>query len=169
MRGEKPEPFQATGGQVGSPPRARGEERACGKHRALHGITPACAGRSCKYSSPLLVDGDHPRVRGEKRLCTNVVVYRPGSPPRARGEVVTMIHQYNIHGITPACAGRRCAFPLHPGRAWDHPRVRGEKLLSSDFEAFYAGSPPRARGEDGFMALGMACGRITPACAGRRL
>ena len=72
-----------------------------------------------------------------------------------------------MKGITPACAGRRRTFPAITSMAQDHPRVRGEKEGVPDAGKIEAGSPPRARGEDGGGDDWHRCGGITPACAGR--
>ena len=45
----------------------------------------------------------------------------------------------------------------------------GEKLTSPDRGRWYAGSPPRARGEEVLQTAGITLRRITPACAGRSL
>ena len=50
----------------GSPPHARGKESNRGLSTARWGITPACAGKSCPYTTQQQEDGDHPRMRGEK-------------------------------------------------------------------------------------------------------
>ena len=66
-------------------------------------------------------------MRGEKGYTEITASSRPGSPPRARGEVNFDADVAETEGITPACAGRR----LHSPWKWiapsDHPRVRGEK------------------------------------------
>ena len=71
----------------GSPPRVRGKVLL---HRHSHdklGITPACAGKSFHQRNLRLVDGDHPRVCGEKPSPINGQRYARGSPPRVRGKV----------------------------------------------------------------------------------
>ena len=54
-------------------------------------------------------------------------------------------------------------------RELDHPRVRGEKCLRGHHPAGRPGSPPRARGEDALALHYYTKQRITPACAGRSL
>ena len=51
---------------------------------------------------------------------------------------------------------------------WDHPRVRGEKIRESSALSRSPGSPPRARGEEFHIPIGLFSSGITPACAGRR-
>ena len=116
-------------GCSGSPPRVRGEVASSISVATRKGITPACAGRSCFSVAAKSTTTDHPRVRGEKRPSGVTVTCSEGSPPRARGEVGCDVCKRDLRRITPACAGR--SWPRSRGRArsWDHPRVRGEKLI----------------------------------------
>ena len=112
------------------------------------GITPACAGKSVPDVISRSLPGDHPRMRGEKRL--------------------SRIERRNRRRITPACAGKRSS-PFSLSRPlWDHPRMRGEKNCRTHSQKRTRGSPPHARGKvlqsvDDFLQ-----GGITPACAGKR-
>ena len=72
-------------------------------------------------------------------------------------------------GITPAYAGKRAWFSYCGCQDRDHPRVCGEKALSTFSSRKNSGSPPRMRGK-------VLCGRssagrhgITPAYAGKRV
>ena len=71
-----------------------------------------------------------------------------GSPPLTRGKVEKRVSIIVKTGITPAYAGKRSNRRLTHGRAWDHPRLRGEKTE--------------------FIAKGAATARITPAYARKR-
>ena len=94
---------------LGSPPRVRGKDGFSVKLDNAQGITPACAGKSTFTAT-----------------CPE-----SGSPPRVRGKALEYAPVLFAAGITPACAGkRRRRFPL-PSRTEDHPRVCGEKKLSS--------------------------------------
>ena len=73
----------------------------------LNRITPACAGRRKAEDLLLLATQDHPRVCGEKMVSGSFALYRPGSPPRVRGEGAVHLSHHIHTGITPACAGRR--------------------------------------------------------------
>ena len=70
--------------------------------------------------------------------------------------------------VSPAYAGksRECARGLT--RARNHPRVCGEKDLPDCLLDYHAGSPPRMRGKGIMPEVKCACGRITPAYAGKR-
>ena len=134
---------------LGSPPRMRGKE-VCDKLRLVYlGITPAYAGKSrCPCSSHLRL-WDHPRVCGEKKLCSCRRTRRIGSPPRMRGKAVENRREPCTGRITPAYAGKRRLLLCLLFLLWDHPRVCGEKR-----------PPPRYSG---------TCTGITPAYAGKRL
>ena len=152
-----------------SPPRVRGKESTSQGSRCRGRITPACAGKRRGDRSSRTTMRDHPRVCGEK-ICS-AVSQNPsaGSPPRVRGKVGSSCLDFLRYRITPACAGKR-RFPLAPRRrTGDHPRVCGEKAGMIALRTAAKGSPPRVRGKAAALAdLGLA-GRITPACAGKRL
>jgi len=70
---------------------------------------------------------DHPRVCGEELVLRIRMTRRRGSPPRVRGGVWASIMSSVVHGITPACAGRRLWRSGLRRFARDHPRVCGEE------------------------------------------
>ena len=114
----------------GSPPRVRGKETQTAIRVIAGGITPACAGKSFSAVRWQPSHGDHPRVCGEKYSLACCFWPASGSPPRVRGKEDTAGSLDAVRGITPACAGKRCAKRLPPCRYGDHPRVCGEKLRS---------------------------------------
>ena len=57
---------------IGSPPLARGKVSLWLGMLPWLGITPACAGKSGTRRCVLTVCKDHPRLRGEKWICTTV-------------------------------------------------------------------------------------------------
>ena len=83
----------------------------CGKSN--RGITPAYAGKSYSEVQEVWAAWDHPRLCGEKRDCTALVV--------------------DNSGITPAYAGKREDHARSRERAKDHPRLCGEKQKPKDF------------------------------------
>ena len=135
--------------------------------RSSRRITPACAGKSRNDSRPHCSGRDHPRVCGEKLddACKSLAFQ--GSPPRVRGKVLEEEQRHRRHGITPACAGKRCLPPLIIAIAWDHPRVCGEKFIRQVLQSFNPGSPPRVRGKVFHHHPGHRTVGITPACAGK--
>ena len=155
-------------GSTGSSPRARG---TAGHERAepgVHGIIPACAGNSWRQALVPARNGDHPRVRGEQSALCSLLRWYSGSSPRARGTATSTVRSPKWTGIIPACAGNRgrCTRISHHSR--DHPRVRGEQIISRYMREPSPGSSPRARGtEDDVPEFRITAG-IIPACAGNR-
>ncbi len=91
-----------------------------------------------------------------------------GSPPRRRGKALDSAESRVKRGITPAQAGKSPGQRREPCKAWDHPRVGGEKHRKTHSVRYWLGSPPRRRGKVFPLWL---CGwhlGITPAQAGKR-
>ena len=84
--GEKTSSRQSTSCCRGSPPRVRGKERLLPEKHTSSGITPAYAGKSRSRRTTVRPLRDHPRVCGEKHLCSQLERPPPGSPPRVRGK-----------------------------------------------------------------------------------
>ena len=137
-------------------------------YRPCHpGVTPACAGKRSRRTGRRWSSRDHPRVCGEKSKTKDTAAYTPGSPPHVRGKVSTRFCAISCHGITPACAGKRCLHRFCKGISKDHPRVCGEKSRCwLDLEP-PTGSPPRMRGKGLGASKGCDGVGITPACAGK--
>ena len=91
-----------------------------------------------------------------------------GSPPLARGKVVTTITASGNERITPACAGKSGLGYTSLCMRWDHPRLRGEKIFIHLNHWRAQGSPPLARGKERKTKEKPTCFGITPACAGKR-
>ena len=159
-----------------SPRRCRDHPRVCGEKAFVQfplfvsdklRITPACAGKRQGQVVPGFAFEDHPRVCGEKSKTKDTAAYTPGSPPHVRGKVSTRFCAISCHGITPACAGKRCLHRFCKGISKDHPRVCGEKSRCwLDLEP-PTGSPPRMRGKGLGASKGCDGVGITPACAGK--
>ena len=90
----------------GSPPRMRGKGLYTQILLPQSGITPAYAGKSRDRTNLTAAPWDHPRVCGEKGICTKCIQQQQGSPPRMRGKVRPHEKQRNRNGITPAYAGK---------------------------------------------------------------
>ena len=110
---------------------------------------------------------DHPRVCGEKYQLGVVKPLHEGSPPRMRGKAWADYRMKPNRGITPAYAGKSFRAAQHIGKAGDHPRVCGEKGFEVVCVLVHGGSPPRMRGKAWALTGSRACGRITPAYAGK--
>ena len=168
MRGEKNTLLYIPAYQMGSPPLARGKEKAKQQKRIIQRITPACAGKSRYNFYCSFAYGDHPRLRGEKHLCPQRNANSLGSPPLARGKVRKLENQSETARITPACAGKRHKYNLRKRSGKDHPRLRGEKTCALKKAVEEEGSPPLARGKVFCFKSLISPARITPACAGKR-
>ena len=145
----------------------RGKEPASCAQVLRQGITPACAGKrgcSCRFHMP---PGDHPRVCGEKPLGHRCQCVLLGSPPRMRGKGIAIFRQLHHGRITPAYAGKSLTLTVLASLSWDHPRVCGEKDLTTERIHWFRGSPPRMRGKGGATSDIILHPGITPAYAGK--
>ena len=127
--GEKSDPSDLRLSTPGSPPRGRGKGRYSPPTATATGITPAWAGKSRLFICFHFFFKDHPRVGGEKPLRNFTRNALLGSPPRGRGKVAALYLGDGEDGITPAWAGKRHTSTMNAARAWDHPRVGGEKFV----------------------------------------
>ena len=116
---------------VGSPPRVRGKANYEIGRNISDGITPACAGKSCRRSRRRPSSRDHPRVCGEKSSASSSGRGYWGSPPRVRGKDDPVNQVLQGSGITPACAGKSTGSSDDDRQHGDHPRVCGEKTKES--------------------------------------
>ena len=125
--GEKPDWDGLDKTAQGSPPPMRGKGQPNTRSSVTSGITPAYAGKSRKFSRPVWVTGDHPRLCGEKRflLIKHMFVY--GSPPPMRGKGGYISPPLSRVGITPAYAGKSITKLTESAMCQDHPRLCGEK------------------------------------------
>ena len=148
MCGEKTVMVKGQERHLGSSPRMRGKVNGMAKKACLRRITPAYAGKSPLLSvkQPLLTD--HPRMCGEKRICTGDNGPHLGSPPHVRGKEYRAQSIIRSTGITPACAGK------------------SRSKLPVDSREF--GSPPHVRGKGHCTSFTDRRVGITPACAGKR-
>ena len=167
MRGEKMVKKLNHQAILGSPPHARGKGAVDVPSDWCRGITPACAGKSSTDRCVPVVLWDHPRMRGEKQRPERPATAAQGSPPHARGKAVIPAADDSGLGITPACAGKSVYCSIVKAWHWDHPRMRGEKLMFSIAHTARLGSPPHARGKDGGWGRRDRPPGITPACAGK--
>ena len=167
LRGEKciflPFQFRSSG----SPPLARGKASINCRAVKFSGITPACAGKRDISCIDWIIVWDHPRLRGEKLRLTFLMSNGLGSPPLARGKVISAPSRNTGNRITPACAGKSLDASGLTVEVEDHPRLRGEKSVVVMVAFFVPGSPPLARGKGRQLRHKVRRHRITPACAGK--
>ena len=166
----------------GSPPRARGTERADRDDQTIDRLTPACAGNGHGCDAFVLAGTAHPRVRGERTTTPTRNASGAGSAPRARGTARCPSPTNSRWRLSPACAGNGLDGPSISTPAAAQPRVRGERAVSmmvSDWprgsaprpipaSSFIDGSAPRARGTGRTPDHRVFDARLSPACAGER-
>ena len=102
MGGEKADAAADRAMTVGSPPHGRGKACTARRRAALHGITPARAGKSQTCPARRSRCRDHPRVSGEKLVKVCIKIHKNGSPPRERGKGVNVNCSADDIWITPA-------------------------------------------------------------------
>ena len=146
----------------------RGKAALCALDRAAVGITPAYAGKRTLVGECPKPLWDHPRVCGEKNNTAKTYSNMEGSPPRVRGKAQRHAGLLLPAGITPACAGKRRSIGRLSQPTRDHPRVCGEKALSTFSSRKNSGSPPRMRGKVDLSLKVVRVLGITPAYAGKR-
>ncbi len=100
-----PQPFLGTL-CFGSPPRVRGKRPWRYPLPSPPRITPACAGKTERYTLDDGLLADHPRVCGENRSVKRFFIVNSGSPPRVRGKLAAGVCVRVELRITPACAGK---------------------------------------------------------------
>ena len=113
----------------GSPPPMRGKAAKKNSERRRNRITPAYAGKRQNHQPQRFSEQDHPRLCGEKRKLSRLLIFSLGSPPPMRGKAMHRKFQSPADGITPAYAGKRTRM--------------GTRNSS------VAGSPPPMRGKAG--------------------
>ena len=146
----------------------RGKVLRTSPRLALSGITPAYAGKSHSKRTREKINGDHPRLCGEKAVVGNYNRIFVGSPPPMRGKVFFFDPEHLRIGITPAYAGKSDLMGGFKMAQEDHPRLCGEKCYISIDTDFCRGSPPPMRGKVTKCLIVWHVMRITPAYAGKR-
>ncbi len=156
---------------AGPSPRARGAGAFTPSAGERSRTIPAGAGSSAPDPAVWRRSGaksDHPRGRGEQTGPHAPLWFRLGPSPRARGAGRRPPAFWSAGGTIPAGAGSSSTGPTGLTGPGDHPRGRGEQLLSWDGLVRGAGPSPRARGAvDGF-TLGIDEDGTIPAGAGSR-
>src|SRR5690606_32800532 len=109
---------------------------------------------------------DHPRVRGEHLSHAAELLNERGPSPRARGAHAQLKALGNGVGTIPACAGSTPRTRASVRPEGDHPRVRGEHVISENPDLFAGGPSPRARGAPAPAQTAEVAAGTIPACAG---
>ena len=152
---------------VGSPPRMRGKLFLWIDNGKEARITPAHAGKTPLRGRGLRRRSDHPRACGENLYGVRASLSQCGSPPRMRGKRPRPVSAAESPRITPAHAGKTCAFMSMKSLYADHPRACGENAKGGQQLTPDSGSPPRMRGKPSLEECRIIEQRITPAHAGK--
>ena len=176
IRGEHRSNCACRRAQFGSSPHTRGARTQPAGARQADRIIPAYAGSTAPRRTGRFGRTDHPRIRGEHGKARELRFHTPGSSPHTRGALPRAGGQHRRRGIIPAYAGSTVSVHIQSARPKDHPRIRGEHLLTTmsmlkGIIPAYAGSTrpgrsrcaccpdhPRIRGEH----------RAAPTCSGGR-
>ena len=145
----------------------RGKGICSGIYLLGTGITPAYAGKSRLDHFLKLLQGDHPRICGEKSPGPPQKRKWLGSPPHMRGKV--FVHGFSIDKdrITPAYAGKSRRLWNRTWSTPDHPRICGEKFFSVMVVLLQDGITPAYAGKSFTPWQIWRYNRITPAYAGK--
>ena len=109
---------------------------------------------------------DHPRIRGEHSVVTDVACSSMGSSPHTRGARRRRPHPDEHRGIIPAYAGSTEGPHGLVESFEDHPRIRGEHASVANRMSPVEGSSPHTRGAPVHVFDDGVCGGIIPAYAG---
>ena len=130
----------------GSSPLSRGILMGRADQASLERIIPALAGNTLMRRPPSIVQGDHPRSRGEYRPPRAQSCRRYGSSPLSRGIPSQLFNRHFPSRIIPALAGNTYITLLPQNFRWDHPRSRGEYRRVTRGLSRVLGSSPLSRG-----------------------
>ena len=171
IRGEHRDMEYTVGTLLGSSPHTRGAHRGQLRTKDRAGIIPAYAGSTYREIGFETIDMDHPRIRGEHSMYSNLRTAARGSSPHTRGAHPVVLRHGDRLGIIPAYAGSTCRSAASRPSCRDHPRIRGEHRYVDMAAYRLDGSSPHTRGALSQIHLRARYRRIIPAYAGstRRL
>ena len=150
----------------GSSPHTRGARSRSPSSPSPPRIIPAYAGSTRALNPGGVFSADHPRIRGEHVAEQPYQGLLEGSSPHTRGAHPVGFVGGRGLGIIPAYAGSTRARKARCPSPGDHPRIRGEHRLFTEYERRGGGSSPHTRGA---RLAGAGVGRqggIIPAYAG---
>ena len=134
-------------GFAGSSPLTRGKRAGHARPATRSGLIPAHAGKTSPTRARTVTWRAHPRSRGENFHAQMTGAISRGSSPLTRGKLYRNILMLRDGGLIPAHAGKTSGGAEASGRAWAHPRSRGENLISSACSLCMMGSSPLTRGK----------------------
>ena len=110
----------------GSSPHTRGARADRFDGDGLGRIIPAYAGSTHQPIPRVSLMKDHPRIRGEHSMYSNLRTAARGSSPHTRGARRLPRSSHDAERIIPAYAGSTKFRSPYYNAAQDHPRIRGE-------------------------------------------
>ena len=166
-RGENDLPGFVDADDGGSSPLTRGKRGCFGVRRSMRRLIPAHAGKTAKGLDATLVEGAHPRSRGENHGVQSRVVNQTGSSPLTRGKLNVAQLLADGIGLIPAHAGKTFSRRAGGHHTPAHPRSRGENGYLSVFRVTGLGSSPLTRGKLRSSQSDRLSGGLIPAHAGK--
>ena len=152
---------------TGSSPLTRGKPSGTFPRPTSSGLIPAHAGKTGKRAGLRALLRAHPRSRGENGETSRPSRAAAGSSPLTRGKQRKQTGQARVPGLIPAHAGKTQSSSAWSGRAWAHPRSRGENLDALEPVASGLGSSPLTRGKQRRTACDTNNWWLIPAHAGK--
>ena len=150
----------------GLSPRVRGNPPLpCPRSKPKRSI-PACAGEPAPPHSPPSPGMVYPRVCGGTAPACTRFADRSGLSPRVRGNPGGGVHDVQLGGSIPACAGEPAKTRPFLRRRSVYPRVCGGTLRDMALSRRRSGLSPRVRGNPGNVSPVDRVNRSIPACAG---
>ena len=152
---------------VGTSPHTRGKPRPGPPWRWYQRNIPAYAGKTEGFHDGLLSMSEHPRIRGENENHGDELVEVLGTSPHTRGKPLRGRHSAPWRRNIPAYAGKTYTDGF--GAFWkaEHPRIRGENLISRPWLVMIAGTSPHTRGKPTGRFRQETSRRNIPAYAGK--
>ena len=132
--------------RCGSSPHTRGAHPPLAEGADAGRIIPAYAGSTAVTEFHEGAGRDHPRIRGEHSAARKQRIHLRGSSPHTRGAHPQSRKLSVFPRIIPAYAGSTCRPGSGRRRRPDHPRIRGEHLMTLLAWSASWGSSPHTRG-----------------------
>ena len=132
---------------VGTSPRTRGKRKQRTAYDYKDGNIPAHAGKTNGLPIQIKDIEEHPRARGENQSRKPWAPHRTGTSPRTRGK-----RGFDRRGLVcirniPAHAGKTRSGVASSAIPSEHPRARGENMVSRIVRIVIIGTSPRTRGK----------------------
>ena len=151
----------------GSSPLTQGKPHGHPVRARRPGLIPAHAGKTGGDLRGELLEGAHPRSRGENEIIIALVRSGTGSSPLTRGKPGPCRARARSCGLIPAHAGKTSIRSLRSTIFRAHPRSRGENRMICRSAAARRGSSPLTRGKHALSSPPHHHIRLIPAHAGK--